>query len=225
MIIKNVVTASPLISAQFAVCHRPVHSPNIHPRYRVLLKAMLLCACGILFGGGPIHSQDQRIIDSLQAALKNKQGAARFPLLYELALQNFDAENETALKFIRESQALAWLMGDSLLIVKCIRIQGQILVKLGRITNEIATLQLALEIAKRESFVNEWIMISNILGSVYLFQSRFDKSLEYYFQTFEKAKQQNDSSYVAMSMNNIGIAYYSLKITQRLCLSLKEVLI
>lgn len=62
------------------------------------------------------NAQDQRVIDSLQQALRTTSGGDQYPFLYELAFQYLDRDNDKAFEFISMAEGAALLSGDSLWI-------------------------------------------------------------------------------------------------------------
>ena len=176
-----------------------------------MVKYYFFVVCGICFFINDTYSQNQKIVDSLNAVLVDKMGGERYFPLYNLAFEYIDVDNAKALEIIHQAEQAALLAGDSLWIVKSKRVKGQVLYKLEKVGEAILIFRSALSIAQRHKFESECIMISNTFGSIYLFQSSYDQALNYYFKTFELANQLKDTSYIVMSLNNIGITYYQLR--------------
>lgn len=155
-------------------------------------------------------AQDAQIVDSLTRLLTKKVGADRYEPLYELAFEYIDRDNFKALQIIEEAGKAALTSGDSLWIVKSMRVRGQVLYKLERMDQAISLLETAIRIAERNHFMRERQMIANTFGSIYLHGVQLDKALHYSFLTWELASRRNDNDYVLMSLNNIGITYHKL---------------
>ena len=155
-------------------------------------------------------AQEKIIIDSLKASLNGRTGAGRFLPLYDLSFEYIDKDNKQALQFIQQAEQVALLAGDSLWIVKSKRVKGQILAKLQRSSESIPIFRSVLEIAERNKFRRESMMISNTLGVTYLYHGQFDVALQHLFLALELARRLGSSEYTTMCLNNIGTIYYRL---------------
>lgn len=149
------------------------------------------------------------------AVPQNEIRGDRYPVLHKLAVEYSDKDNEKSLTFAQQAGDAALISGDSLWIVKSIRLKGQILSKLERLPECYEELESALAISERQKATEEYIVLTNLLATHYLFQSQFDKALELYFKAHDLAIQENDTLNVKMSLNNIGMTYYKLRDYER----------
>ncbi|HEX8038493.1 MAG TPA: tetratricopeptide repeat protein, partial [Chryseosolibacter sp.] len=171
----------------------------------ILLSAFLL-SCVVQAG-----AQDKRILDSLEQVLGTKEGLDRYEALHKLAVQYVDVDDERALSISNEAECVALNSLDTFSIVKSKRLKGQILLRLGRNEEVISTCESVLPFGHEGRYSEEWVLILNNFGIAYLYESRFDKALEYLFAGYEIAGTENNPSWRAMSLNNIGITYYKLR--------------
>jgi tetratricopeptide (TPR) repeat protein len=159
--------------------------------------------------------QDQKVIDSLENVLSHKIGAARYPVLHRLAIEYVDIDNDRAFSINQQAEEAALMSRDSLWILESQRLKGQVLFRLGRHVEIMTDLKPALSLAKRLQAKSEYMGLINSFGSAYLYQTQFDKALDCYFECYEIAKDEKDSTYLAISLNNIGTIYYKLKDYQK----------
>jgi tetratricopeptide (TPR) repeat protein len=174
--------------------------------YSISLHLLIVTAAG---------AQDPVIVDSLNTLLAGKTGADRYPPLYELAFEYIDRDNEKALEIIGQAEQAALLSGDSLWIVKSMRVKGQVLSRLDRRSESIVVCQDVLQIVRRNGFTEEEPLIINNLATSYSFLGKDDTALEYFLKTLEIAEASHDSSLLAQSLHNIGIFYYRLGTFQK----------
>lgn len=114
-------------------------------------------------------AQNPLVVDSLKALLINRTGADRYPPLYELVFEYIDKDNERALEIIEEAENAARLSGDSLWIVKSLRVKGQLLSRLVKLPESIQACHNALKIVNRNGFWDEQAAILNSLATSYAF--------------------------------------------------------
>ena len=176
-----------------------------------MFKCHFIILCGTFFFTNDTYSQNQKIVDSLNAVLVDKIGGERYLPLHRLAIEYVDADNERALEIIKDAEQAALLAGDSLWIVKSKRAKCQILLRLDRVNESINLSKIALSIAQRNQFTGESTMIVNNLATSYVYNGLYDKALKSYFQSYELSKQGQDSTYMAIGLQNIGLTYYKLK--------------
>lgn len=163
-----------------------------------------------IYLSGSALAQNQKIVDSLNSVLVNKTGAARFLPLYELTFEYIDRDNAKALDIITQAAPAALVSADSLWIVKCKRVTGQLLSRLDRLSESVEMEEAALAIAVRNGFAKEELMILNSLGGSYVHMGLEDIGLKFRFETLELAIEQNDSSAYAQALNNIGATYFHM---------------
>ena len=175
-----------------------------------MIKYWLSIGLAMYLMSTALFGQNQNAIDSLHIVLKDQYGGDRFPALYELAFEYFDKDTDQALHFIQLAEEAAIVSGDSLWVVKSKRVKGQILYRMERIEECVKILENVLPTALRNAFSMESTLITSTLGSSYLFAGKFDRALQYYFQSLQLSKSSKDSADVAGGLNNIGLAYYKL---------------
>ncbi len=151
-----------------------------------------------------------KIGDSFTSVLPDKDRLERVQSLYNLAFQFLNTDKERCLQLILQAKEAALRLGDTLWIVKTTRVEGQLLYHLERIERATNVLNSILSTAERHKFSKEQAVITNTLGSCYLFEARFDKALKNYFKSADLATQLSDTTLVLSSLNNIGLAYYKL---------------
>lgn len=83
-----------------------------------MIKYFFLIVMGMCFLVNDVYTQDQKVIDSLNAALTGKTGGERFPALYELTFQYILKDNEKALEYIRPAEEATLISGNSLRLVR-----------------------------------------------------------------------------------------------------------
>ena len=156
-------------------------------------------------------AQNQKTIDSLLSVLPHRYGAEKYTVYHWLAAEYADSDNEKAFEFAKRAEKIAYEVGDSFLIVKSQRLKGQLLFRLGRPQDVISLLEPLVHTLNLQKHDSEPLTILNLLGASHLIMSQFDKGLDFYFRTYEAAKQLGDKKYLATSLENIGVAYYKLK--------------
>ncbi len=167
--------------------------------------------CFLWIASVPGIAQHSQVIDSLERVLEGKDAEERFPVLYELVFQYVSNDNEKALHLAEQSEQAAILSGDSIWIVKSLRVRAQLLYVLGRIPEAILIATPLAEQPNLMEFGDEYFNVINLLGASHLFLSQFDKALGYYFQGYERAKEHDNKQALGVSLANVGLVYYKLK--------------
>lgn len=174
---------------------------------KVLIPGLLFVLCSL-----KIQAQGNKAIDSLNALISRESGLEKFDPTYELGFQYYDIDDiQTALLKFEQAQAIATQYGDSLRMVKSIRVKFQMLRRLDRANEGIDELLAALPIAKRNEFRDEQKYLLNLLAITYTYQANYDKALEYHFQNLILREQDGDHSSIRESLNNIGVVYFKLR--------------
>ncbi len=148
--------------------------------------------------------------DSLKNRLQSAVGKDRYDLLFGIAYELFDVDNQEAVKYATDANLLAQELGDSLAITRSGRIRGQLLRRVDNTLESITQLEYILPIAKRNSYLSEEKIILNALAVSYTFIANYDKALEYNFQSLEIREREGDKKAISMALNNIGLVYYKL---------------
>ena len=174
---------------------------------KFLTSGLLILLCFV-----KIHAQDDKTIDSLKALVNERTGLEQFDVIYQLGLEYFRKNDlQNAFQQFQIAQSIAINKGDSLRIVKTIRIKFQMLLRLGRTEEGLKELLYSLPIAKRNGFKEEQELIINLLAITYTYQANYDKALEYHFQNLVLREQGGDHAAIRTSLNNIGIVYFKLR--------------
>jgi tetratricopeptide (TPR) repeat protein len=156
-------------------------------------------------------SQNPKVVDSLENLLKTKTGKDRWDPLYELAFEYVENDFERAIEILNEAYSVSLLGGDSLKIVKSLRVKGYILGRLERSNEQLQCYSYSLPIAKRNEYNTEVYYILNSLGNIYLFTGEFDKALEHYLHALEIVREPpGDTANIAQTLNNLGLLFYKM---------------
>ena len=175
------------------------------------MAKLILFLFGVCVIQPKVLGQDQRVVDSLKTILQQQKGNDRFSVLYELAFEFIGKENEHALHIIEEAENVALSSGDSLWIVKAMRVKAELLFALGRIPEAVSTAERLVVRPNLIRYEPEYFRVVNLLGFSNSFMSRFDKALEYHLAAYSKAEELNNREFIATSLSNIGLVYYKLK--------------
>lgn len=179
---------------------------NVRRHLNLGIKVIFFCLFSTMLG----YSQT-RIADSLKILLPLKSGQERIDILYGLAYELVDSDYNLALSYARIGYQAAKQSGDSLRIVKAGRIKALAFRRLEMLDSSLALSLTILPIARRHLLNAELKSILNGLGFVSTEHAKYDKALEYYFESLELRKANGDEFDIAVIMNNIGVAYHKLR--------------
>lgn len=163
---------------------------------------------GLMFSGASLYAQNQKTIDSLRNELKVH--GASYRVLWGLAYELFEVNNEEALEYSRRAYQLARKNGPDSLMVKSGRLTAQLL---RRTEHSDDAIKLLLEIkpyAERFKMNGELARILNTLALCHTFRAEYDKALEYNFQSLELRYKEGNDERIAISLHNIGLTYYKM---------------
>ncbi|MEX1240729.1 MAG: tetratricopeptide repeat protein, partial [Cyclobacteriaceae bacterium] len=167
--------------------------------------AIILCSQGI-------HAQSDKVADSLSALIQRATETEKFELVFQLGLNHYRKNDlNGALQQFQTAQSIAVEQGDSLQIVKSIRIKFQMLFRLDRAEEGLSELLYAFQIAKRNRFKDELELVINLLAITHTNQANYDKALEYHFQNLVLRENDGDHSEIRTSLNNIGVVYFKMR--------------
>lgn len=155
-------------------------------------------------------SQTQKI-DSLKSLLSGKTGAGHAEILFEIAWEYMDFNNELGYEYAKRAFEMAQTTDDSLIIVKTGRMTSQALRRLGKIDSAIVLFDKVLPIARRHNFSSETKRILNGLGVAYLRLAKYDKALVYFFELLQQKDIDDDKLWKSTVLNNIGLVYGELE--------------
>lgn len=173
----------------------------------LVISVGLIALCSI-----KIYAQANKSIDSLEVIVNQRTGLAKFDILYDLGFEYFEiGDLKTALQQFRQAKAIAMIHGDSIRIVKSIRVEFQMLRRLERSHEGIDALLYVLPVAQRNGFKDEQKYILNLLAIHYTLLANYDKALEYHFQNLVLRDQDAEHGAISESLNNIGVVYFKLR--------------
>ena len=176
-----------------------------------MLKYLIIIVFGLFGEVTNTFSQDQKTIDSLLHELEGQKGCDRFWALHHLTFQYMYNDDQKALEINQQAQEAALLCGDSLKIIKSLRVYGTILSALHKPDKALASLQPLLKISNLKEFGDEYLMVMYQAGICYSLMGRFDTALDCHFMLLEEAKARKDEQVIFWSTKNIGFVYYKLK--------------
>ncbi len=180
------------------------------PVYQKIAFYFLFCA--LLTGAGSaVLAQSSSKIDSLREELRLRGDVNRYKILWGLAYELFDVNNDEALDFAGQAHALALKSGkDSLMIVESGRLSGQLLRRLHKLDEAIVLLEKMKPIAERQHLDAELARILNSLALGFTFRAEYDKALEYNFQSLVMREKQGKVKDIGIALLNIGVTYYKM---------------
>lgn len=146
-------------------------------------------------------------IDSLKSLLEVSAGGKRCDVLYQIAYEFIDNDNNMGLRYAKQAFEAAMAIGDSLRIVRAGRIKSMAYRRLGELDSSLVLSIKMLGIADRNGYNGELKPILNALALVYTHKANYDKALKHYFHSLNLDDESND---VWIALNNIGLVYYKL---------------
>ena len=158
-----------------------------------------------------LSAPNQKLIDSLELALPERDAEGRLNDITDVAIEFVDRKNEKALAIIIHAEQLAFGLGDSLSIARCLRIKGQVLSRLQESEDAMKAFQVSLGISGRHHFDRERLRALVAYGIVCIERSEYDKGLRRLNLAHDLARALMDTAYVEATLNNLGVLYYKLK--------------
>jgi tetratricopeptide (TPR) repeat protein len=162
----------------------------------------------LLYSFFALKSQNKHIIDSINTQLQMAEGVDRWQPLYDLAFEYLDIDNSKVLETIENALIIATQYGDSLKMVKSMRVRAQMLGRLFRRNDQIIQIQAAIPIAEKNHFNRELGFLLNSLGNAYMFTGQFNLALEVHLKCLDVMIEERDTTDISASLNNIGVVYY-----------------
>jgi tetratricopeptide (TPR) repeat protein len=162
------------------------------------------------FVSNTCYAQNQKSIDSLEYLLLTRVGPARWDPLFNLVFEHIENNFEKALEITNEAVEVSFLTGDSLKIVKSLRLKGQLLGKLDRRDEQLEVFEKVLPISVRNRFRREEAFIIHGLANLFISSGHFDKALHFHYKALLLKKEDGDTSEIASSIHNIGLIYYKI---------------
>jgi tetratricopeptide (TPR) repeat protein len=158
-----------------------------------------------------VFGQNQHFIDSVVPLIRNDNSRSDLQIFYDLGFEYTRTDHSRSLEYFAKGLSIAERLGDSLMIVKCSRMTGHILVYAARQVEAVAILEKTLTKAKRLGYKREEGLVLGILAVVHTYMAHFDRGLEYNFQALELWRQQKDSKQIAEVLLNIGFVHYKVE--------------
>lgn len=178
----------------------------------VYQKTAIFSAFGglLLFVSIGSMAQDLSKIDSLKRELKNGGNPKDYTLLWSLAYELFDFDNDQALTFAERALAVARDRGSDSLTVVAGRLTGQLLRRANRPDDAVKLFSELRPLAERLGMDAELAKILNTLAIIYTFRAEYDKALEYNFQSLVIREKEGDKEKIGIALVNIGLTYYKM---------------
>jgi tetratricopeptide (TPR) repeat protein len=150
-------------------------------------------------------------IDSLKALLHNSSHPHKSEILVKLVYEHFDdGDINKVLEYTNDGIQVAKFSGDTLSLVKMVRLRARAFRKLNKIDSSLNLLEKILPVAKRNNYVEEIKFILNGLAMSYTVQAFYDRALKSYFEILEfPLGTQGITEDVVLG--NIGLVYYKLQ--------------
>lgn len=164
----------------------------------------------LLFAYLGLQAQGLPKIDSLKLELRSGNNSGDYKLLWSLAYELFDVDNDQALSYAERALAVARKQGSDSLTVVAGRLTGQLLRRANRPDDAI---KLSLEIkpiAERLGMDGELARILNTLAIIHTFRAEYDKALEYNFQSLVLREKEGDKAKIGIALVNIGLTHYKM---------------
>lgn len=158
----------------------------------------------------PLQAQADTKVDSLKRLLQSEVPIDRAEVLWSIAYELFDVDNEQAVFYAERAYHDVWQRGDSLQIVKVGTTFGQLLRRVGKLAKSIEVLEPLLIVSRRNDLGTYTKKILNALGIAFTYREEFDKALLYQYESLELRKKDNDPSEVSLALMGIGWLQYKL---------------
>ena len=167
----------------------------------------------ILFSGHLANAQSQDVfhrVDSLKLLIPSATDTAKYTLIFNVAYELFDVDNQQAVLYANQAYQLALEIGDSLKITKSGRVLGQLLRRVDHSDEAIAQFMKILPITERNNLIVEQKRILNALVAAYMNEAMYDKALLYSFKSLEIREKEGDKMEISVALGNIGLVYYKI---------------
>jgi tetratricopeptide (TPR) repeat protein len=143
------------------------------------MRAIYICTFFFL-GLLKCFSQD---IDSLKQQVNKAADSDRFDMILGYMRSNLNSNPQASLIASNYALEFAQEKKDSLLLTKALYAKGFIHRRLNNLNESVSILTQAHLIAKRNSYNDEVVRISNSLAIAYTFIGSYDKALKYHFES------------------------------------------
>jgi signal transduction histidine kinase/tetratricopeptide (TPR) repeat protein len=166
---------------------------------------------------GPFLSfcQDAKKIDSLNIELSNADGPKRCDVLFRLAIEHQNWNNQASLSFALQGRECAISIGDTFRIVKAGRYTGQAYRRVDNLSQSIHSFVQAMGIAERhkgdKEIFEEYKNILNGIAITHLYFADYEKALEFYLRALDILEAEGDKGETSIILNNVGLVYFKLR--------------
>ncbi|WP_276370539.1 tetratricopeptide repeat protein [Chryseolinea sp. H1M3-3] len=151
-----------------------------------------------------------RTIDSLEALLHSSHPQTS-EILVKLVYEHFDSGDlDKVLKYTHDGIKAANSSGDTLTLVKMVRLKAHAFRNLNRIDSSLNLLMRILPLAKGNKYVEEIKFILNGIAVCHTVKASYDQALKYYFEILEFPLGAQGVTEETV-LGNIGIVYYKLQ--------------
>jgi signal transduction histidine kinase len=156
-------------------------------------------------------SQNSRVVDSLNQALKTSAGIEQFDVLVDLGIEYVNSDLEKAIDYFSQAHTVALQFGDSLKIVRSGWLKGELLRRAEKFSEAIQVLEANLPIAKRNKLRDNEKYILNSLALAYTIRADYDKALQKHFESLVIREEDGNQKEISITLNNIGFVYFKLR--------------
>ncbi len=158
----------------------------------------------------PATSQNRKI-DSLQILAATRTNPEYSYILPELAFEYILIEDyKQAIQYAEEAVLIARSKGDSLLLVRSIKVKASALRRSGKTDSALLLYNEILPISKRNNYDSESEVILNSVGGIYALEALYDKALAHFFESLNLRYKHGNKADISIVLNNIGLIYYKL---------------
>jgi tetratricopeptide (TPR) repeat protein len=159
----------------------------------------------------PFQGQASTKVDSLkQLLLHSEVPIDRAEVLWSIAYELFDVDNEQAVFYAERAYHDVWQRGDSLQIVKVGTTYGQLLRRVGKLRQSIEISEGLLQIARRHDFKKYTSMLLNSLTLCLILTEEFGEALEFGYELLEHRRVSGKQFDIGIALNNLGLLFYKM---------------
>ncbi len=159
---------------------------------------------------GCLHSNAQKL-DSLKSELEVARGIARCSILSQIAYELVDVDDGAAVGYAKESVQCATMSGDTLMMIRASRIKGMAFGRLDERDSAFSTYLSVIPIARRKMYNDELHYLVHGIAVELSYRGQYDEALRFDFEALEIRRKIASPTYVASTLNNIGVIYYKLR--------------
>ena len=168
----------------------------------------------VIWGTLALSAQDNDIIDSLASSLTKESGPTRSDIFFQLALENANKDNSASLQYAIDGYENAASYGDTLRMLKGLRLKGQAFRRVDRFNESIESFLQSLAIGKRhlnsDEYFKEYRQSLNGIAITYQYQANYEKALDFYLMALDMLESEGDKGETSIVLNNIGLVYFKL---------------